>query len=153
MHLHDGRDADGIAVVERVHALGPPAISAHFNLSRSSATRLPPPPPRGREEPRPRRTDRFGQTSPQGPSLLPWHGSVDFAPMLGEEISGPPLPAAPFHTVPELIAARAPADPPRPAVRHPGPSRPWQGLSRSALDARRRAVAAGVPSPAAKRRA
>src|SRR2546428_11889336 len=123
MHLHDGRDADGIAVVERVHALGPPAISAHFNRSRISADRLPPP-PRGREEPRPRRTDRFGQTSPQGPSLLPWHGSVDFAPMLGEEISGPPLPAVALHNLPELIPPQPLAHPPRPAVRHRRPSGP-----------------------------
>src|SRR5207237_1142537 len=66
--------------------------------------------------------------------------------MLGEEISGPPLPAVPFHTIPELIAARALADPPRPAVRYRGPSGRWQDLTWSALDARRRAVATGLAS-------
>ena len=83
--------------------------------------------------------------------MLPWHVSVDSAPMLGEEISGPPLPAVPFHTVPELIAARALADPPRPAVRYRGPSGRWQDLTWSALDARRRAVAAGLASLGVKR--
>src|SRR5437667_49724 len=57
--------------------------------------------------------------------------------MLGEEISGPPLPAVPFHTIPELIAARALAEPSRPAVRYRGPSGRWQDLTWSALDARR----------------
>jgi len=71
--------------------------------------------------------------------------------MLGEEISGPPLPAVPVHTVPELIAARALADPPRPAVRYRGPSGRWQDLTWSALDARRRAVAAGLASLGVKR--
>src|SRR5437763_15090641 len=71
--------------------------------------------------------------------------------MLGEEISGPPLPAVPFHTVPELIAACALADPPRPAVRCRGPSGRWQDLTWSALDARRRAVAAGLALLGVKR--
>src|SRR5207244_12310010 len=81
-----------------------------------------------------------------GALLAPPARGRRLAPMLGEEISGPPLPAVPFHTIPELIAARALADPPRPAVRYRGPSGRWQDLTWSALDARRRAVAAGVAS-------
>jgi long-subunit acyl-CoA synthetase (AMP-forming) len=66
--------------------------------------------------------------------------------MPGREISGGPLPEAPFRTVPELVAARAAIDPSRPAVRSRSPSGKWQDLTWGVLDARRRAVAAGLAS-------
>jgi len=71
--------------------------------------------------------------------------------MLGREIVGPPLPDVPFHSVPQLIAARAAVEPSRAAVRSRGPSGKWQDLSWSALDARRRGVAAGLRSLGVKR--
>jgi len=66
--------------------------------------------------------------------------------MPGREIVGPPLPEVPFHSVPQLIAARAAVEPSRAAVRSRGPSGKWQDLSWSALDSRRRGVAAGLRS-------
>lgn len=66
--------------------------------------------------------------------------------MLGREISGPPLSDVPFQSVPQLIAARAAVEPARAAVRSRGPTGKWQDLSWSALDSRRRAVAAGLRS-------
>ena len=71
--------------------------------------------------------------------------------MLGREIVGPPLADIPFHSVPQLIAARAAVEPSRAAVRSRGPSGKWQDLSWSALDARRRGVAAGLRSLSVKR--
>ena len=56
--------------------------------------------------------------------------------MLGREIVGPPLPDVPFHSVPQLVAARAAVEPSRAAVRSRGPSGKWQDLSWSALDGR-----------------
>jgi len=64
--------------------------------------------------------------------------------MSAREIVGPPLPDVPFHSIPQLVAARAAVEPPRVAVRCRGPSGHWQDLSWSALDARRRSVAAGL---------
>jgi long-subunit acyl-CoA synthetase (AMP-forming) len=66
--------------------------------------------------------------------------------MLGREIVGPPFAEVPFHSVAQLIAARAAVEPARVAVRSRGPSGKWQDLSWSALDARRRTVAAGFRS-------
>jgi len=66
--------------------------------------------------------------------------------MPGREIVGPPLPEVPFHSVPQLIAVRAAVEPSRAAVRSRGPSGKWQDLSWSALDSRRRGVAAGLRS-------
>jgi long-subunit acyl-CoA synthetase (AMP-forming) len=71
--------------------------------------------------------------------------------MLGREIVGPPLAAVPFHSVAQLIAARAAVEPARAALRSRGPSGKWQDLSWSALDARRRTVAAGLRSLGVKR--
>jgi long-subunit acyl-CoA synthetase (AMP-forming) len=66
--------------------------------------------------------------------------------MPGREIVGPPLPEVSFHSVAQLIAARAAVEPSRAAVRSRGASGKWQDLSWSALDARRRALAAGLRS-------
>jgi long-subunit acyl-CoA synthetase (AMP-forming) len=71
--------------------------------------------------------------------------------MPGHQISGPPLPEAPFRTVPEMIAARAEADPEREAMRSRSPSGRWQGLTWGALDARRRSLAAGLASLGVRR--
>jgi len=71
--------------------------------------------------------------------------------MLGREIVGPLLADIPFHSVPQLIAARAAVEPSRAAVRSRGPSGKWQDLSWAALDARRRGVAAGLRSLGVKR--
>ena len=64
--------------------------------------------------------------------------------MSAQEIVGPPLPDVPFHSIPQLIAARAAVEPSRVAVRSRGASGKWQDLSWSTLDARRRSVAAGL---------
>jgi len=58
--------------------------------------------------------------------------------MLGAKSSALPSRTSPFHSVPQLIAARAAVEPSRAAVRSRGPSSKWQDLSWSALDARRR---------------
>lgn len=62
------------------------------------------------------------------------------------EIVGPPLPDLPFHSIPQLLAARAAVEPSRPALRFRAPSGKWQDLSWSALDSRRRSIAAGLQS-------
>jgi long-subunit acyl-CoA synthetase (AMP-forming) len=67
------------------------------------------------------------------------------------EIRGPPLREPAFATVPELITARAAVEPSRAALRYRGPTGRWQDLTWSSLDARRRAVAAGLASLGVKR--
>ena len=67
------------------------------------------------------------------------------------EVSGPPLPQVPFGSVPELVAARAALEPSRAAARYRGLSGRWEDLTWSALDERRRALAAGLASLGVKR--
>lgn len=83
--------------------------------------------------------------------MPPRNGSVDSGAVPDREISGPPLRDPAVATVPELIATRAAVEPSRAAVRYRNPAGRWQDLSWASLDARRRAVAAGLASLGVKR--
>jgi long-chain acyl-CoA synthetase len=73
-------------------------------------------------------------------------------PGLGEEVgSDVPLPEVPYRNIGQMVAARAAADPSRPAVRSRGASGKWVDLTWGRLDERRRAIAAGLASLGVKR--
>ena len=66
--------------------------------------------------------------------------------MIDDVKTGPPLGEVPFHSVPEMVAARAAIEPKRPAVRQRAPNGKWTDSSWGELDARRSAIAAGLRS-------
>src|SRR5438132_11851923 len=65
--------------------------------------------------------------------------------------SGPPLPAIPFRSIPEMVAARAAVEPSRPAIRFRAPSGKWADLKWGEIDVRRRKLAAGLQALGVKR--